>query len=531
MSTRNTLSSNTTTVHAVISGLAICLMSVCLLLGIGCAAREFDDPVAAMSSRSLTQTEIINAMRQAQAQQPDNEERIKAMKAMITETGYTLAVRVEACTQLLEYNEEDARTLLRLRLPYMLTWDFIQYICQQAVDHTWTDFTSSLIRSLSRPAPVLQFNERPERTALLALHPGRNLQEIIFDYVRQPSPNAIEAEWRMKAWELLGQTGEITPLFDLLHHSTDSESAGADPFLDELRYAAAELGIIPITREEILWLQRLQKPEHADWWQQCKTALEPLSPEVRAEIRVRHLAVLVMIHQAHPEWLGMDREALARDIELRLTGRTYVPVNNTADDVLKLAERQKFPYWKEKLAWPDLLAVRLADEILSDDSVRQALMAEAETDREDTSTEHGGLLTLKQEDGGSVGRRPAVVVFSPLYRGNDHKFFTPDEMVEAGYTAPFHFHFHAQEPNNRQFAGPGLGDLEYAEAMGITGIVLTTVGSRALNMDYYQPTPRRLEVEHSDAVPNQPGLTVTFKEIQPHPVVIDLGTFELARRK
>ncbi|MBL1216137.1 MAG: hypothetical protein D8M59_01430 [Planctomycetes bacterium] len=492
----------------------------------GCAATHFDDPVEAMTSRALTQAEVINAMRQAEAEQPDNELRLKALRNMITETGYTLAVRTEACNELLAYDEQAARVLLRLRLPYMMTWDFIEYLCDEATANNWTDFTSSLIRSLSRPAPMLDFNDRPERKALLTLYPDRDLQEIIFEYIRQPSPNAIEAEWRLKAWELLAKTGQINPLFDLLLGDPDP-NAGTDPLLDELRYVADELGIIPITREEILWLRRLAQPEYADWWQQCKDTVAPIDQERRADIRVRHLAVLIQVRASFPEWLDMSHADLCAEMTNRLDGsRDFVFVHNVADKVLSDEGLQTFATWQDKLAWPDLLAVRLADEILSDPRVQQELMAQAEADRGDTSTEHGGVLTMQQPEG-AAEPQPTVIPFSPRYRGNDYKFFAPDEMVVAGYTAPFHYHFHAQKANNREYAGPGLGDLQYAEAMGINGIVLTTVGSRSINMDYYQPAPRIFQTEQKmtdkqDSSDNE-GL------LKYHPAVIELGTYEVKR--
>jgi len=142
---------------------------------------------------------------------------------------------------------------------------------------------------------------------------------------------------------------------------------------------------------------------------------------------------------------------------------------------------QSLEEWEGVLTWADLLTLRLADELTRDESIRDSLFALMAQDRADTATEYGGLLDFSPDDG-----RTEMIEFSPRRVANDTRYHASDEMVERGYTAPFHFHLHVQEENNRDYAGPGAGDLNYANIMRVNGIVYTSIDKTTLNVDYYE---------------------------------------------
>ena len=56
-----------------------------------------------------------------------------------------------------------------------------------------------------------------------------------------------------------------------------------------------------------------------------------------------------------------------------------------------------------------------------------------------------------------------VLEFMPRVRSHDRQFNAPQTMFDEGYTSLFHFHFHAQRKRNEDHAGPGLGDMNYAD--------------------------------------------------------------------
>ena len=59
-------------------------------------------------------------------------------------------------------------------------------------------------------------------------------------------------------------------------------------------------------------------------------------------------------------------------------------------------------------------------------------------------------------------------------------------MLDVAYTTLFHFHYHAQKYRNVKFAGPGLGDVNYADSMRANCLVFTFVREDTLNVDFYR---------------------------------------------
>jgi hypothetical protein len=112
--------------------------------------------------------------------------------------------------------------------------------------------------------------------------------------------------------------------------------------------------------------------------------------------------------------------------------------------------------------------------------VVQAFFTQADDDLLDPTTEHGGVLLAKNH----VIEAHA---FDPSYRKQNYKFIPPQAMIDALYTGLAHYHFHAQAEHNRDFAGPGLGDIRLAASLEMNAIVLTFIDDDTLNVDYYQP--------------------------------------------
>lgn len=512
-------------------------LSVCGITG--CVSKPFIDPVTAMTDPDLTVDANIRAMKQAALEQPDNEQRIKSLKMIFSESGYTTPMRILAFEQLRENDEDLALQVARLRLPYLPAWDFINYLCVEIARNQWVDFTPSLIRSLSRYTPIYPFKERPEYIALLLLHPDKTLEEIIYEVVSEKPDSPLGSEWRMQAWELLGEVGSVKALYQMLENeSIDND----DGFLQDIRAGAMELGVIPVTKEEIKWLRRLRQPEYAQWWEKCASAVESLTIQQRAELSMRHLAVLICIKEHYPQWLTQSRAELVEGINNRLQDRKHYYVNNTYDPVLASDTPQQFSYWQDALTWTDLLTIKLAETMVYNQKVKAELFTQADKDRVDKTTEYGGILDFIN-DSELVGTDenaesyPAAVAFPPRRRDHDLKFYASREMIDRGYESPFHYHFHVQEVRNTEYAGPGLGDLQYAQSLGINGIVITSVGKNRLNVDYYQPVPKRrvdlvtAEQQIQAALEkDMPDVKVIAVEdsnvIRKSPVVIDLGTIE-----
>lgn len=68
----------------------------------------------------------------------------------------------------------------------------------------------------------------------------------------------------------------------------------------------------------------------------------------------------------------------------------------------------------------------------------------------------------------------------------DDRYLASSKLFKDGYTALYHFHNHAQKYRNERYAGPHLGDFEYADETGVNGLVFTFVDEETLNVDFYR---------------------------------------------
>lgn len=469
--------------HASIAGIAALLLT-------GCAAstpERFSDPVAAMLDPSLKSTERQAAMQQAAEVAPDSERRLEGLKAIMSADGQSLETRIAAFDLLAAHDPELARYTLMMRLPSIEHYEFVAWASARAAAEGWTEYTPALVRSLDRPMPGVAAEERAEAAALRALHPGRELREIVFEVVATPSDNALQHLWRLSAWNLFVTLGDAKPLLALVEQAHPEDG---DVLLNDVRAGARDFGVLPRTREELKWLQFLRLPEQSGYWQEVQAAFAAVPAERRGEISMRHLAVVRAVAAVRPEWLQASRSELQNMATARLSGREQYRQNRGMEGFLvDEAHPQTLEAWAPQMSWGDLLALLLADEIIQRPDIQATLLAQAERDRADRTTEHGGVIDWAPAAGGTpeTGGRPEAIPFYPRYRRNDETFQTSQLMLERGYTAPFHYHFHVQEVDNRAYAGPGWGDLQYADAMGVTGLVFTSVGRSRLNADLYAP--------------------------------------------
>ena len=71
-------------------------------------------------------------------------------------------------------------------------------------------------------------------------------------------------------------------------------------------------------------------------------------------------------------------------------------------------------------------------------------------------------------------------------REHDRKYLSPQRLIESLYTGAAHYHFHAQEFHNSDYAGPGRGDQDFANHLRFNCLVFTFIDHDRLNADYYQ---------------------------------------------
>jgi hypothetical protein len=408
-------------------------------------------------------------MRLLDGQSPADDQYVKVLHRMIWVGGYSVDLREAAVDRLAELDEQGLMRTIRQQLPLLPDGPWADRLCSIIAEREWIDLSPALVSRLSFRLPRPDAS-RADHQALVRLHGEENLPKVVFAVMLEAS-----ASWqqglRSRAWDLLERLGERNRLVELV---SGAEVAPDDAMLIDLRAAAADLGIVPHNREEILWARQLRKPERSQFWSQAKVVTASIPEEHRGQLELRDLSVMVSASLHDPPLLNapvhelIDRLALLLAGERHHMGRGLNSVDQHLSDHAHL------------LTWGDAAAMLLARRALGVSEVVDHLFDFAARDRADTSTEYGGVIDLDRHG------RFHVIEFPPRFRTGDQRFNASQEMFDAGYTALFHFHFHVQEPRNDAYAGPGHGDGEYALNTRANCLVLTSVGEHVMNVDYYR---------------------------------------------
>ncbi|MCC6322881.1 MAG: hypothetical protein IT438_15765 [Phycisphaerales bacterium] len=408
----------------------------------------------------------------------------------------------------------DTRKLLRLRMPTESQWPVIDDICRaitaRAGDQAWREMTGALVRSYARRVPTPPDADRPERGALLALYPGESIEQIAFKVYLKPAgeinggelsgqaPELVEKQ-RDAAWELLGR---LDPNGGV-RASMMAAAPQDDPALRPIARCAQELKVVPVTGSELSWAKRLIEGadaggEGAAWWSESSAAVGKLNGDQLKGLQLRHIEPVRWAAKHKPDWLATDRDTLLSELERRLDGRRVWRKTADMGDSGRLS-KESLKDWRDALVWGDALAILVIDDALRSAGVASELFAQAAADRADSSTEYGGgLWAAEPVPGGSTNPKWTVKDNSFVVKGfnprpgqrvNDRTFVAPEALFTAdgaGGRVLCHYHFHVQTDNNADYAGPGVGDMEYAATHGRACLVLTSVKKGVLNADYYQ---------------------------------------------
>ena len=453
------------------------LLIVAMTLLPGCAAKVDPDPVATLRSPSLTGFQHRRAIAQLDQQAPNDPATLEVLRHMITASGYTIELREQAVNRLAERDFENLMVTLRRTVPRIESWGWLERICQIISERGWKELTPALVSSWARPWQYLKDDlARPEYLALVKLHGApANVTELVFGLLVE-SRGAGQEGLRSRCWDLLHRLGQRERLIELL---AGEEPAADDAMLQDLRAGAVELGLVPHNREEILWLRKLREPKRAEFWSRAVAVVQTLSPQRRAELAVRDLPILVSASLYEPELLDLSADDLyARVHELLGDRKHYVQSANY--DGVAPSSRQLVSEFRGQLTWGDLAAILMACRALAVTQLVDHVFDYAERDKLDETTEYGGIIALDAKD------RFELREFQPAIRRHDREFISSQAMLDAAYTSLFHFHLHAQDYRNDQYAGPGHGDSNYADNVRANCLVFTFMNRDTINVDYYR---------------------------------------------
>lgn len=450
------------------------------------------------ATKQLNERQIAleQSVRESQSGQRDPAAVRESLKQLIWKGSAPDQLRVRALELLLSDTRPemlaDTRNMMRLKLPTESSWALLGAMADACVrnasDPAWKEMTAGMVRSYARRVPVPTDDQRPEKRALEALHPGQNVETIAYQVFLKPVENGATTkipDWaeksRQAAWELLSRLDPDGSKRSALL----AADASGDAAVRDLSRCARELGVVPVTGSELAWLRRLideKNPTNAAWWKQTSAVVMSLSQQQREGLQLRHLEAVRWASIAAPEALRMSREELLSTLSQEFGGRRIWRKSEGLGNDQQIS-RELFEENRQALSWADAVSILAIDSALADANVRAELFKQADADRTDDGAEYGGVIQALSSGGFDARGFPP----RPAQRVNDRTFVAPEEMFSSSDRALAHYHFHVQTKSNAEYAGPGPGDLEYAKTHGRGCVVFTSVNGSTLNADYYQP--------------------------------------------
>lgn len=401
---------------------------------------------------------------------------VEALRQIVIRNDYLIPIRKAAYQRLERYDEATLVEALDLVLGRLEPPEYRAWVIERIAAADRRELTDAIIRSWARPVRIWErTEERPEPLALAAMYGEAQVPTVLVTTLLDANP-LVEANLRARCWELAVATGHADALVDLVR---DEALVGRDAMLIDLRAAVDDFGVVPRNREEILWIRQLRTPEHRAYWNELAAALRTMDEERRGSLEPRDLAVAAAVAVREPALMNIDRDELYERLRDEL--RSDERVRHSADLTgwgMKVSESISDD--RNRLTWGDLAAMTLAHRAMDSPRFRAAVFDLAERDLLDTTTEYGGLVRLDAEGGFELVEHP------PRVRVADDRYHAPQSLFDEGYTALFHVHAHAQRYRNARYAGPHMGDFEYADETGANGLVFTFIDSRTINVDFYR---------------------------------------------
>ncbi len=460
------------------------LLAIAATLLSGCsggAGSGTTDPGMVAADREANPSAREKALRagyeQAQSGEIDRKDWRERTKSVAWLASNPARTRLVALDMLLLDDPEDTENMVGLMLPREPAWPIIDWMCQTAASREWISITPSLVRSWARPVLEPPDDERPERAAIVALYPNRQVIDVVFDVFATPADDTLlEQRRRTDAWALLARIDpSLTRTRALLATLAPRDD---DQLVAALTAGADQLRAVPQTTEQLDWLTAMR--EQPSFWEESAAAIAMLDPEQLDRFELRHASAVRWAAANRPQWLVASRAELLSELSDRLgTRRIFQRYSGYADGQ---APEERFVRNESKLSWGDALLLLIADEAIASDAIREELFEQAAADQRDTSTEYGGVIDADGAAFKAISYPPR-----PSQRLGDNRFVASQDLLNASVGSLFHYHFHASHTSMREYAGPGQGDDAYARVLGRSCIVFTTLGKDSMNADYYQP--------------------------------------------
>jgi hypothetical protein len=450
---------------------------VAAVLAAGCSSgpESVENPAAVLSVGGQSRERYFDALEAARQRGVDDETKA-ALRRMIAADGFAIDARERAFDLLYETDPKAVVAALENSLPRMGDVSWRRRVSELVGERKMQELVPTLIRAWANPVPGLAGDEvRPERAALGAIVGEDQVSATLLRTMKEASPTT-QANLRARCWELMMKSGDEARLRALL---ADPESTRGDAMLTDLARVANELGVLPTTREEILWARKLCEPTRAEFFADAKAALAQMPAARREQLELRAIPVAVACMKRRPSLLAATEPDLFAEIDSRTKGRKKASPDFTGygDGFTETLFQVR-----DRLVWSDLAAMALALDVLSEQALRTHLFEVADRDREDRTTEYGGVVSLSSASGSPA----EFLEFEPRAKASDIRYESPQALFDALYTGLYHVHYHAQNYENDKYAGPHMGDFAFSDSARCNGLVFTFLSADLLGVDFYR---------------------------------------------
>ena len=441
-----------------------CVLYLVLLLA-GCnASKSYTDPVAVMLDSSQPRFARLKAMAQLEdVVDNDMGPYQKGLHVLAWNDGHPLEMRKRAVQRLVEIDEKAFVEASKDLIAVVDQWPMIEYLFELAESKNWEDYTIVAAHSWSRKSTLYSDQQRPERKFIEVMHPDLDVVDVLAKIYTGQYEGASERH-QIAAWLVLSRLLTHDELLQI-NEQYELKSVVAR----DIQYLSKWLAKLPDTREGILWTMYLLSEESGIG--QDEFELLDGAGECLDSMQVRHLPV-VLHCLVGKENIGKD---FGSEIEDYLAlQKTYPRI----DHAHMLAE--SYAKQNGELTKSDRLVISQIVKAVQLSTVKRELFRQADLDKNDKTTEYGGVLKF---DGDGYEAK----LFKPDIKAHDGKFYSTNSLIKSMYTGLSHYHFHVQDYENGEFAGPGGGDLKFADRLGTHALVFTFIDKNTLNVDYLQP--------------------------------------------
>lgn len=353
-------------------------------------------------------------------------------------------------------------------------WPMIQLLAERAKTSRDARALPWLVRSWAMESVTVSDDARPEREAMRSIvqqSPVLTLSGIVFT---SALPDDLRTQ--VAAWTVLAR---LESDLRLRQRIEDAPVEGQSQLVTALRRVAPAVDVLPRDRFAVAQMMRLLDAYPEQQWQAWARWRAAHAGDGPATLSLRHLPALVNRDTQRDRW---RRERWLRHVEARLVGRQHASRGEgSTSDIVVQQRPDRIEDHAEALGLSDLIVLDHLLDGMEDETFRRVAFEQAEADRLDTSTELGGAVIWDEQ--GKIVLKP----FAPLLRRHDQAYIASTACLTAVYLGLAHVHFHAQQFDNSAWAGPGKGDLDFADNHHVNAIVLTYLDPNTLNLDVYFP--------------------------------------------